>query len=224
MALPFSMYGEHDRSEVLARPRLRRQLEANLAAAGLRPSELQRGRGGVAFVDLVNEGGTYGNLLEVLRRWTEASGAQWDVVRTKLRWVAITSRRAPSRHHRRWHQDADWVETLPRSAVVSIALDARVWDHFGNVQPKVEHSFTTRRWLDPGGPCRGEHALVALATAVQLHELGRTTACRQRLARHMTAEPTIAEAWLRALAGELRRPARPRRRQVQGRSIPRGAR
>lgn len=203
--LPFSMRWPRYRLEVLDRPHLRRQLEANLAALGLHPHDLQRGSGAVAFVDLVAEGGTFENLVYLLRLWAEEVGAQWDVIRTKLRWVAITRRRKPSPNEWRWHQHVEWGAALPRSAVVNVSLDWAVWKHLAEYQAKATPSFPYWRWHEVNGPRYSDEALVALSTAVQLFEHGKTVEARHRLVRRLAGEPSFSQRWLRTLALELRR-------------------
>lgn len=214
VALPFSMRCEDDRQDVLKRPHLRRQLEANLGALGLHPSELQRGKGMVAFVDLVCEGGTFGNLIGLLRSWTIDTGAQWDVVRTKLRCVAITEETRPAHRHWRWQDDVAELQHLPRSALVQITLSQGVWRHFADDQDKLECSFPPPAWMDTDGPSYNDRTLAALATAVRIVELGRTCDARRRLARPLAGETAFSERWLRSLNQELR--GRPPGRQKRG--------
>lgn len=219
--LPFSMRWEDDRRRVLGDSRLRRQLQTNLSALGLHPHDLQRGRSGIAFVDLVAGGGTFANLAALLHAWTGEVGAQWDVVRSKLRFVAITAERPPRPGLRRLRDQAGGLGLVPRSAVTQISIDGRVWSHFGEDQAKVERPFHHRRWGHVEGPTYGEDVLDALATAVTLVELGRTPSARRRLSGLVASEPQFSERWLRALVSELRgvdRHHRPRRRAGPGRA------
>jgi hypothetical protein len=203
--LPFSMRDADDRRRVLADARLRRQLQANLGFLGLHPWDLQRGRGGVAFVDLVAAGGTFANLAVLLQSWTAEVGGQWDVVRRKLRFVAITAERRPSPGLRRLQDRATGLELVPRSAVTEIAVDGRVWTHFGDDQPKVERSFHHRRWGHVDGPRYEDHVLEAVATAATIVELARTGPARRRLTQMVATEHEFSERWLRGLVAELRR-------------------
>ena len=219
--LPFSMRWEEDRRRVLRDSRLRRQLQTNLGALGLDPHDLQRGRGGIAFVDLVADGGTFANLAVLLHAWAAEVGAQWDVVRTKLRFVAVTADRQPYPGLRRLQDEAAGLELVPRSAVTQISINGGAWSHFGDRQTKVERSFHHRRWGLVDGPTYEDDVLDALATAVTLVELGRTSSARHRLAGLLAAEREFSERWLRALVAELRgvdRAHQPRRRAGLGRA------
>ncbi|MDP9441485.1 MAG: hypothetical protein M3P34_04745 [Actinomycetota bacterium] len=202
--LPFSMRGEDDRRRVLGDAGLRRQLQTNLGALGLHPHDLQRGRGGVAFVDLVAHGGTFANLAVLLHAWTAEVGAQWDVVRRRLRFVAITTQQQPYPGLGRLQDQAAGLEVVPRSAVTQIPIHGHVWGHLGGRQAKVERCFHHRRWGEVDGPIYEDEVLDALATAVTLVELGRTPPARSRLAALVAAEQEFCERWLRALVAEMR--------------------
>lgn len=207
--LPFSMRGEDDRRRVLGDPGLRRQMQANLSALGLHPDDLQRGRGGIAFVDLVFAGGTFANLAVLFRAWTTEVGAQWDVVRTRLRFVAITPERRPCPGLRRLQNEASGLELVPRSAVTQISVERGMWTYLGEDQPKVERRFHLRRWSEVDGPIYHDHVLDALTTSVTLVELGRTRRARRRFAGLVAAERQFSERWLRALVTELSRAGQP---------------
>lgn len=219
--LPFSMRWAEDRRRVLRDSRLRRQLQMNLGALGLDPDNLQRGRGGIAFVDLVADGGTFANLAVLIQAWTREVGAQWDVVRSKLRFVAITADRQPYPGLRRLQDEAPGLKLVPRSAVTQISINGDVWSHFGDRQAKVERRFHHQRWGQVDGPTYEDDVLDAVATAVRLVELGRTSSARHRLTRRLAAERQFSERWLRALVAELRgvnRTYRPHRHAGLGRA------
>ncbi|WP_405058101.1 hypothetical protein OG474_35925 [Kribbella sp. NBC_01505] len=184
----------------------RRQLRTNLAAEGLAPTELMRGRPTV-FVDLVAQGSTFGNLYTVLRRWTEEDGAQWDVIRRQLRFVGITRRRKTSPNTWRWQQEAEFAGELPASAIRNVSMDHGVWSYFGDHQQKTAQSFRRTRWADPevAVPRRDEKGRMALAEAVQVVSAGRTPEVRRKVAELLTHEPAIKERWLRDLQLSLRK-------------------
>ena len=179
--LPLSLY-QHDGARLTAPEEA--QLRTNLASEGLSPDRLQRGRA-TAFVDLVHEGSTFGNLYAVLRAWVDDERAQWDVIRRRLRFVGITRRTSTSPKTWRWQQHAPWVAELPASAVANVSLDPRVWGWLGNEQSKTAPSFRRTRWSQPdaAGPQRDDRTRSALAEAVALVEAGRGTDVRRTLRR-----------------------------------------
>ncbi|MET9311363.1 hypothetical protein ABZX12_06030 [Kribbella sp. NPDC003505] len=183
-----------------------RQLRTNLAADGLAPADLMRGRPTV-FVDLVHEGSTFGNLYGVLRRWIDDEHAQWDVIRRQLRFVGITTRTKTSPNTWRWQQHADFAAELPASAIRNVSLDARLWSYFGNYQHKTAGSFRRTRWTAPeaADPRRDERTRIALAEAVRVVAAGRSPEVRRMLAELLSREPAIRERWLRDLQVSLRR-------------------
>ncbi|TCC37867.1 hypothetical protein [Kribbella speibonae] len=201
--LPLSLFGVDGQSVTAGELR---QLRTNLAAEGLTPGELMRGRPTV-FVDLVYQGSTFENLYGVLRRWIDDEHAQWDVIRRQLRFVGITSRTKTSPNTWRWHQHAEFATDLPASAIRNVSLDPRLWSYFGDYQHKTAASFRRTRWADPevADPRRDERTRMALAEAVKIVAAARTPKVRRKLAELLTREPAISERWLRELQVSLRR-------------------
>lgn len=201
--LPLSLFGGDGRGFTDTELR---QLRTNLAADGLAPADLMRGRPTV-FVDLVHEGSTFGNLYGVLRRWIDDEHAQWDVIRRQLRFVGITSRTKTSPNTWRWQQHADFAAELPASAIRNVSLDTRLWSYFGNYQHKTAGSFRRTRWTAPevADPRRDERTRIALAEAVRVVAAGRSPEVRRMLAELLSREPAIRERWLRDLQVSLRR-------------------
>jgi hypothetical protein len=201
--LPLSLSG---RSIELS-PAQVRQLRVNIDAEGLSPYALARRRRPVAFVDLVYTGGTYENLYRQLRSWIDDESAQWDVIRTKLRFIGITGREKTSPNTWRWQQHAEWTRELPPSAISNVSIHPFVWSLFGNRQEKIQPSFHRHRWVDPEAtaPRRDQETRTALAEAMALVETGRENRTRRSLARIMATEPTISRRWLRSLVTQLRR-------------------
>ncbi|MGW7679774.1 hypothetical protein ACWGID_03485 [Kribbella sp. NPDC054772] len=200
--LPLSLFGMDGRAVTGAELC---QLRTNLAAAGLAPSDLMRGRPTV-FVDLVSQGSTFENLYAVLRRWIEDEHAQWDVIRRLLRFVGITPRTKTSPNTWRWQQHADFAGELPASAIRNVSLDGRLWSYFGDYQYKTAASFRRTRWSDPevADPRRDEKTRMALAEAVRVVAAGKSAKVRRQLAELLTKEPAIREGWLRELQVSLR--------------------
>jgi hypothetical protein len=178
-----------------------------LTRAGLTPSALQRRRRPVTFVDIVAQGSSYEALFTLIRTWVADEGAQWDVVRRKLRFVGITDRRRTSPKTTRWQRDAEWPRELPGGAVVNVSMDMSLWSYLADYQPKTNWWFvpsSSLLFIDPTLRHDAE-GRKALAEAVALVERGRLRATRQALARVMSSEPAIAESWLRTLVTALNR-------------------
>lgn len=176
-----------------------------LGEAGLTPQSLARGHRPVALVDLVAEGGTFGNLFQVLRDWIADEREAWSVIRRKLRFAGITARRPTSPNTWRWQQAADWPAQLPARNVTSVSIDERLWHYLAGQQIKLTRSFTPSQWTsdEPAGPRHDEHTRTALAEAVALVALGRQRRTRSLVARTIAGEPAYAESWSRTLIGQL---------------------
>ncbi|MBL7258893.1 hypothetical protein [Paractinoplanes lichenicola] len=156
-----------------------------LAAAGVTPHALARRARPVAFVDVVHAGSTFTELYGLLRDWVEREREPWPVIRRKLRFVGVTSRRKPSPNAYRWQQDVDWPAELPSGSVINVSLDPMVWHYFGDVQVKLTRTFRPEQWpAEADGPRHDEQTRQALAEAVALAAYGRTRAGRQAIARN----------------------------------------
>ena len=161
------------------------QIRVNLAADGLSPYDLARRTRPVVFVDFVSEGGTFEDIFTLLHDWTVEDGAQWDVIRRKLRFVGITRRTHTSPNTWRWQQHAEWPAQLPASAIINVSVDAHLWSYFADQQDKATISFRPQRWLDETvlEPARDETRRKGLALAVALVEYGSRKATREALTR-----------------------------------------
>ncbi|MET7420083.1 hypothetical protein [Dactylosporangium sp. NPDC005555] len=181
------------------------QARRMVQGVGAAPRDLARGARPVTFVDVVSEGGTFTDLYTLLREWIDEEREPWPVIRRKLRFVGVTSRRQTSPNAYRWQQDdAPWTGELPARAVVNVSLDRQVWSYFGDDQTKLTRSFRPERWLaGADGPDRGEQTRAALAEAVALVHYGRSREGRRALARATAGEPALAEPWLRTLVTAL---------------------
>lgn len=173
---------------------------AVLTDVGITPNLLTRRKRPVSFVDVVHEGSTFTDLYDVIRTWVADERAQWDVVRTKIRFIGVTIRRKTSPNTWRWAQHSPWTRELPGSAVTSVSLDGLVWSYLGDYQQKLTRSHAVKHWLaDAAGPRRDECTRQALAEAVALVELGRSRDGRRQIAAAIDGEPALAEPWLRSL-------------------------
>src|SRR5215472_11657108 len=85
--LHFSWYGDPDiqAGEVT---RLRHYFEH----MEFDPFHLVHRERSVAFVDLVESGTTFGNLLTFLSQWTKENKEDWEAVKRKIRLIGLTKR------------------------------------------------------------------------------------------------------------------------------------
>jgi hypothetical protein len=177
---------------------------ALLEEVGASPHRLARRSRPLCFVDVAATGGTFTDLFELIRGWIEEEQAQWDVIKRKIRFLGVTSRKKTSPNTFRWAQQSPWTAELPRSSILSVSLDPRVWSYLGNIQPKLTRSHAPVHWLaDEQGPARGDSTRTALAEAVAVVAQGRTASTRKVIARAMDGEPALADPWLRRLQSRL---------------------
>jgi hypothetical protein len=177
------------------------------AEVGLEPHALARGRRGTALVDVVDTGETLGTLLTFLKAWSDSVLADWRAVAGKIRIVGLTWREKTSPNTWRWQQHAEWVKRLRPSEIKNVSVPARLGTYLAGEAPKTNYSFTPSWWGDEEvtRPVRDHEAREALALAVHLFDLGRTTETRRRFARALGSEPAMKESWFRSLILELKR-------------------
>jgi hypothetical protein len=202
-------------------PRELRRLREHLAAAGLEPRALARRERPLALVDLVWMGRTFTTLHTVIRACAAEVREPWPVVRLKLRYLGITSRKRTSPNTYRWSQHVTWTRDLAAARVTSVSLEGSVWHLLGKLQHKTAASYPPACWHLDEDRCRKEQqsdgeqrSLVApqhgadhraaLAEARALVAAGRSSTVRGSLVRTMAAEPAFRERCLRSLTRELR--------------------
>ncbi len=181
-------------------------LRAYFTAVGLDPKHLIRRMRPVTFVDLVASGGTFGTIVQFLRRWTQEWGEDWNAVKRKIRLLGITMQGKTSPKTWRWQQHAHWVRLVERGAIKNISTPWWFWDQLANQQAKVTQSYTAERWgsREANDPRTNLGHAEALKRALQLFDLGKNKESRQTFTRHLSEEKAMAYPWLRALILELR--------------------
>jgi hypothetical protein len=175
-----------------------------LTVVGLTPHALARRDRPAVLVDVVDGGSTFTELFTLLRDWIDQERQPWPVIRRKLRFVGVTSRRKTSPNTYRWQQHAAWTGTLPAAAVVNVSLQPRVWSYFGDHQVKLTRSLRPDRWtVEADGPGRDERTRHALAEAAALVAYGRSRAGRHAVAQAVGRAPALRQSWLRTLVTNL---------------------
>lgn len=120
--------------------------------------------------------------------------------------TGLTWRKKTSPNTWRWQQHAEWTADLPSRAVGNVSLSFKLYRYFVDVQPKLTRPFPRPSWTDEvrTAPQHTETAREALAEANALVDAGRAKATRSAFVRCLTAEPAIAESWLRTLVTQVR--------------------
>lgn len=187
-----------------------RALAPYLAATGVTPARIATAPRPVTFCDLVYEGATFARLFAIVRRLAEDEGADWNVVRRRLRFCGITPRKKTSPNAFRWQEHAAWRDELPRSAIRNVSIPPRLWSYLGDHQDKTTDPYVSRRWgaVDAASPSRDPARLAALRLAADLFDLGRERRERLAFAARLAARPEMKHAWLRDLVESLRRASR----------------
>ena len=183
------------------------QLHSYLTHLNLEPGVLARRLRPVAFIDVVDSGGTFRGLISILHRWAAQTSGDWEAIRRKIRLVGLTWREKSSPKTWRWQQHARWITLLQRGAVKNIAVDRHLLTYLAAVQTKVTQSYPPSRWGDPSitTPQYDAATLQALRLAVALFDAGREPRQRARFAQALARQPAMQHVWFRDFVGELHR-------------------
>ena len=203
--MPFSL-GPQERP--FARPEVRDALRRYLTSLELAPEQINSRPRPSVLVDVVFSGGTLGGLVETWHQWSEELGVPWVQLRRKLRIVGITERLESSPKTWRWQQHVSWTSLLPARSIRNVAISYEIWHHLAN-GPKASRSFPPTVWGDPSlaRPLRDSAGLAGLRQASYIYDCGRIASVRERFVGELLGTPNVRQAWVRALAHELR--ARP---------------
>jgi hypothetical protein len=164
-------------------PEFQKKLRSILEDAGVSTRKILNRTTGIAFVDVVASGDTFGFLTKTLLEWaTEESFGQRAVLQ-KLRFVGVLWQKHTSPNTWRWQQHSAWVKQHRMRAIQNVSLEYPVWYEFANIDHKVTPPNTLLREFS--GINREETRLLALTRARQLYELGATKLVRREFAKFL---------------------------------------
>jgi hypothetical protein len=177
-------------------------LHAYLTYLKLDPVSLLNRARPVVFVDAVCSGGTFGNLITLLRNWCEKSGIKWRRVQKKLRLIGIANREQSYPKSWRWQEEIKAVAGLK---VKNITVSKTFWDYIGNNQGKISQSYPPDSWgkeevLIPG---RGDTRLRALREAFAIFQRGCQRETRLEFIRLLGRKEAVRHSWYRNLITQL---------------------
>jgi len=204
--LHFSMYRWTKEEIAQGFPGALPALKEYFRAIGLDPRSLRDRSRPIAFVDIVDCGGTLGNLMNLLRDWCGHTDVTWASVSPKLRIVGLTVMKKTSPKTWRWQQQVDWVRTLQLRGIKNVSVPYNLWVFLGGQQPKLAPSYTPRRWGQPDAalPPRDEQHRAALSAAVALFDLACTKEERLLFTRELAHQKQMRFRWFREMISELR--------------------
>lgn len=204
--LHFSMYGISEQEVRRQYPRAIPELRSYLAHLALDPESLGRRERPLALVDLVQSGGTLGNLVGVWHSWCRDLAGDWGAVQRKVRIVGLTERTDERARTWRWQQHAPWRGLLERGVIKNVAISPELWLYLSGGHPKTTESYPPERWGDPAlaVPQHEEWTRAALQLALLLFDAGRQKDHRARFTQEIAKQSAMQHGWVRALLAELK--------------------
>jgi hypothetical protein len=202
----FSMQGIDERLLRRQYPAGLLSLRGYLAALGLDPASLLARSRPAVLIDLVCSGGTFANLVRLLRRNCVERGASWHAARRNVSLIGITWHTEKCARCDRWHLHGPSLNCLQHGTVRSVLVPERLWDYLGNKQPKVAESYPPEQWGREavGRPVRSPDHAPALRLALRLFDTGGSKDERRRFIAELAATGALRQAGLRSLASEMR--------------------
>ena len=177
-----------------------------LKEEGLDPASIASAPHPLALVDFVVDGGTMENLVRLLKLFSEREGVDWNAVQRRLRIIGLRIRTKNSPNTWRWQQNQQWLDLIPDTEIVNVSAPFEFLCHLGNDQPKLTRAHQPENWdrFDTRRKPPTANQLKALRFSVELFDLGRTRAERQKLAALIARTHQIRQPATRSLVSKLK--------------------
>lgn len=162
----------------------------------------------IRFIDFVSRGQTFGELVRLLKDFTEREKADWNAVRRRIGFVGLTWQTHTSPKTWRWWQHQVWLGMLDRPRIKNISVPGSFWGYAANNNEKVTRSHQIWMWNaeEATEALRADWHMRALRLAAEIHESGRDVKERTRFVQAITALPEMRDPWLRSLVLRIKRP------------------
>jgi len=206
--LQISIRGRQTFAELAASsPRDVEPLLGYLAEEGLSPDAITSAGKPLTFVDIVDTGGTFGGLVELLRYLCARRRSDWPAVARNIGFLGLVVEGPTSPKTWRWWQHTSWLKDGPRIRVSNVSIPGRLWGTLGNTDEKSMRSHPYWLWADPRAsePPREEVHLRGLRLALSLYDLGSTRLERMLFTRQVAGLQEMRLAHIRRLVTALRR-------------------
>jgi hypothetical protein len=203
-ALPFSCYYSDAETIQKQYPNRYQGLIRYFAQLGILPAQILARPRAIALVDLVSQGRTMENLLDLLYLIARDSKITWEAVRNKIVIIGFISPLHRS-GRKRGHQQTI-VERIRHPRVRLLVTPERFWCYIGNEQPKIAASFTPECWEGTKRlkPRYEATTMEALRLEHAVYQLGLNQQQRYLFASGMGRSQSMGYRWFRELKSTLR--------------------
>lgn len=189
--LPFSMRASSLASVRRDDPGAIEALRNHLSSLQLDPPSIVARDGSISFIDLVESGETYLNLLDFYSAWATDAGIGWRAIRGKLHAIALVRADYAS------NRPSCWIRRDPMSRfagvirTTTLGISRSLWWYLAVDQPKVTKSHVPARWRTPvtADELRSARFWTGARAALFLRDLGRSPEVRRRFQRLLRARP-----------------------------------
>jgi len=204
--LNISLYGHSIDNIEKNYPKSFNSLKKYFEELDIDPVAIKRYKLPTSFVDVVSEGGTYGQIFKLLNNWSNELQNDSVAMNKKIRFIGITLRKKTSPNTWRWQQQTEWTKYLKSSNIRNVSVDYGFWDRVANYQPKVTKSFTPKMWEteQAQSPIHSEERIKALNEAHSLYNSGKSKDEKQLFVKELLNKQSMKLDWLRNLALEIK--------------------
>ena len=183
-----------------------------LACLGLDPGSLQYRKRGVAFVDVIMSGNTFGHLHDFLMKLCDTEHIDRKSIKRKVRFIAGTMEKQTSPNTHRWYQDEEWMpwirEYKPRQ-LRSFTIEEGLWDHliWPDFEKRVSQCNPPWRWTDASIEYshHDKESLESLRLCYHLYTAATSSEQKRLFLRLLQKENAVRYQWFRGLISELKK-------------------
>ncbi len=183
-----------------------------LNSLGLNPGNLQYRERGIAFVDVIMSGDTFGNLHDFLMKLSDIEHIDINSIKRKVRFIAGTMEKYTSPNTHRWYQDKKnmpWIcEYKPRQ-LRSFTIEEGLWDHliWPDYEQRVSQCNPPWRWTDASIEYahHDKKCLESLRLCYHLYIAGTSPEQKRLFLRLLQKEKSVRYPWFRGLISELKK-------------------
>lgn len=204
--LNISLYGHSIDNIAKNYPKSFNSLKKYFEELDIDPVVIKRNKLPTSFVDVVSEGGTYGQIFKLLNDWSNELQNDSFAMNKKIRFIGITNRKKTSPNTWRWHQQTEWTKYIKSSNIKNVSVDYGFWNQVANYQPKITKSFTPKMWdtEETGSPIHSEERIKALNEAHRLYNSGKSKDEKLLFLKELLNKESMKLDWLRNLALEIK--------------------
>jgi len=183
-----------------------------LNSLDLKPRNLHHRERGIAFIDVIMSGNTFGNLHDFLMKLSDIEHIDRKSIKRKVRFIAGTREKYTSPNTYRWYQDKEgmpWIREYKPSQLRSFTIEEGLWDNliWPDIEQRVSQHNPPWRWTDAiiEYPLHDKESLESLRLCFNLYTAATLSEQKRLFLRLLQKENAVRYQWFRGLISELKK-------------------